>query len=177
MMQTVRKPGRMTALMHTFVWVSASLVLSGCSDPLDELRGEIEKAKARPGGRIEPLPEVKPYVSVAYTMAEERSPFVPGTNLEGAGGLRPDSDRPREYLEQFPLDTLRMVGTMNLGGTQYGLVQTKDGLIHRVVAGNHLGQNDGRIESIAEAEIALLEIVPDGLGGYVERQAALALSE
>ncbi|MGA0072739.1 MAG: pilus assembly protein PilP [Steroidobacteraceae bacterium] len=163
--------------VNALLWVSLSLALSGCSDPLDELRGEIEKAKARPGGRIEPLPEAKPYVSVAYTMAEERSPFVPGGNLEGAGGLRPDSDRPREYLEQFPLDTLRMVGTLNLGEIQYGLVQTKDGLIHRVVAGNHLGQNDGRIETIGEAQIELVEIVPDGLGGYVERQAALALSD
>lgn len=170
-------PRRKVSAVRALVWVTTSLWLAGCSDPLDELRGEIEKAKARPGGRIEPLPEVRPYVSVAYTMAEERSPFVPGGNPEGTGGLRPDSDRPREYLEQFPLDTLRMVGTLKLGGTQYGLVQTKDGLIHRVVAGNHLGQNDGRIETIGDAQIELVEIVPDGLGGYVERQAALALSE
>ncbi len=175
--QVRRKLRHSTAVTHALVWVSASLLLSGCADPLDELRGEIEKAKARPGGRIEPLPEVKPYVSVAYTMAEARSPFVPGSDLERAGGLRPDSDRPREYLEQFSLDTLRMVGTLKLGGSQFGLVQTKDGLIHRVVVGNHLGQNDGRIETVGEAEIALVEIVPDGLGGYVERQAALALSE
>lgn len=166
--------GRFAARMVALV--ALPVLLAGCSDPLADLRGEIEKAKARPGGRIEPLPEVRPYISVQYTMSEERSPFTPGTDLAGAGGLRPDSDRPREYLEQFPLDTLSMVGTLTLGGVQYGLVRTQDGLIHRVVNGNHLGQNDGRIETIKEAGIEIVEIVPDGLGGYVERQAGLALS-
>jgi type IV pilus assembly protein PilP len=72
---------------------------------------------------------------------------------------------------------MKMVGTLKLGASLYGLVQTKDGLIHRVVPGNHLGQNDGRITSVNELRVALVEIVPDGLGGYIERQAALALSE
>lgn len=164
-------------LRSILLWAAVPIFLAACADPLADLRVEIEKAKARPGGRIEPLPEVRPYVSVEYTMSEQRSPFVAGSNLEVGGGLRPDSDRPREYLEQFPLDTLRMVGTLKLGGVQYGLVQTKDGLIHKVVTGNHIGQNDGRIETIDEANIGLVEIVPDGLGGYVERQAALALSD
>ena len=68
-------------------------------------------------------------------------------------GPRPDSQRPREYLEQFPLDTLKMVGTLRLGGGNYGLVQTKDGLIHRVLPGNHLGQNDGRVMTVSDAKI------------------------
>jgi type IV pilus assembly protein PilP len=157
--------------------VVAALSLAGCGGGLDELRGEIEKAKARPGGRIEPLPEVVPYESYAYSMSGERSPFMQSRAGEAPGGPRPDSNRPREYLEQFPLDTLKMVGTLKLGGSNYGLVQTKDGLIHRVVPGNHLGQNDGRITSVNDARIAVVEIVPDGLGGYIERQAALALSD
>jgi type IV pilus assembly protein PilP len=157
--------------------VVAALTLAGCGGGLDDLRGEIEQAKARPGGRIEPLPEVVPYESYAYSMAGERSPFVQSRAGESGDGPRPDIKRPREYLEQFPLDTLRMVGTLKLGGSNYGLVQTKDGLIHRVVPGNHLGQNDGRITSVNDARIAVTEIVPDGLGGYIERQAALALSD
>ncbi len=165
------------SLARPLIWLVIPALVTACSDPLADLRGEIERAKARPGGRIEPLPEVRPYVSVEYTMADERSPFTPGTDPQSAGGLRPDSDRPREYLEQFPLDTLGMVGTLTLGGVQYGLVRTQDGLIHRVVVGNHLGQNDGRIESINQANIGVVEIVPDGLGGYVERQAGLALSD
>jgi type IV pilus assembly protein PilP len=157
--------------------VVAALSLAGCGDGLDDLRTQIEQAKLRPGGRITPLPEVVPYESYAYTMAGERSPFMQSLAGETAGGPRPDSKRPREYLEQFPLDTLKMVGTLNLGGSDYGLVQTKDGLIHRVLPGNHLGQNDGRITSVNDARIAVVEIVPDGLGGYIERQAALALSD
>ena len=157
--------------------VMAALSLAGCDGGLDELRGQIEQAKLRPGGRIAPLPEVVPYESYAYSMAGERSPFTQSTVGENVGGPRPDSKRPREYLEQFPLDTLKMVGTLRLGGSNYGLVQTQDGLIHRVLPGNHLGQNDGRITSVNDAQVAVVEIVPDGMGGYIERQAALALSD
>ena len=154
-----------------------ALSLAGCGDGTADLRTEIEKAKMRPGGRIEPLPEVAPYESYAYSMAGERSPFLQSLAGDTGSGPRPDSKRPREYLEQYPLDTLKMVGTLKRGGSHYGLVQTKDGLIHRVVPGNHLGQNDGRITSVNDARIAVVEIVPDGLGGYIERQAALALSD
>ena len=89
--------------------------------------------------------------------------------------MRPDAERSREFLEQFPLDTLRMVGTMQLGDTNYGLIQTSDGLIHRVVPGNYMGQNDGRISTVTESDIELVEIISDGIGGYLERQAAIAL--
>ena len=92
-------------------------------------------------------------------------------------GLRPDSKRNREFLEQFSLDTLKMVGTLNLGGNHYGLVLTKDGRVHRVVVGEHMGHNDGTITDITPSKIALAEIIPDGLGGYVERPAALGLNE
>lgn len=156
----------------------ASLVLvAGCSDGLDKLRADIENAKQRPGGHIKPLPEVKPYVSHEYQMADRRSPFLQSLAGEGPSGPRPDVQRPREYLEQFPLDTLKMVGTLRLGNAQYGLLQTRDGMIHRVLPGNHLGQNDGSVVSVSDARIAVVEIVPDGLGGYLERQAALALSD
>jgi type IV pilus assembly protein PilP len=155
----------------------AALSLAGCGDGTGDLRAEIEKAKMRPGGRIAPLPEVAPYESYEYSMGGERSPFLQSLAGESPNGTRPDSQRPREYLEQFPLDTLKMVGTLKRGGANYGLVQTKDGLIHRVVSGNHLGQNDGRITSVSDVRIALVEIVPDGMGGYIERQAALALSD
>jgi type IV pilus assembly protein PilP len=161
----------------TAAGIAGSLVLAGCSDGLDDLRGEIEAAKQRPGGRIQPLPEVRPYVSHEYQMADRRSPFLQSLAGENATGPRPDVQRPREYLEQFPLDTLKMVGTLRLGGGNYGLVQTKDGLIHRVLAGNHVGQNDGRVMSVSDAKITVIEIVPDGLGGYLERPAALALAD
>lgn len=157
--------------------MAAALLLGGCGGGLDDLRAEIEQAKQRPGGRIAPLPEVAPYESYAYSMADRRSPFLQSLAGDSGPGPRPDSKRPREFLEQFPLDTLKMVGTLKLGASSYGLVQTKDGLIHRVLPGNRVGQNDGRILSIGDARITVIEIVPDGLGGYLERPAALALSD
>src|SRR5256886_10616124 len=93
------------------------------------------------------------------------------------GGIRPDAKRNREFLEQFSLDTLKMVGTLRLGGQMYGLVQTKDGLVHRVSAGNHLGQAEGKITDITPAKIILIEVVPDSLGGENERPPAPAPHE
>ncbi len=168
-----RMPNKLKALR--FAGLMALPLLGGCSDGLDDLRGEIATAKERPGGRIPPLPEVKPYISHEYQMAERRSPFLQSLAGESPAGPRPDVKRSREFLEQFPLDTLRMVGTLKLGGSNYGLVQTKDGLVHRILPGNHVGQNDGRVTSVNESRIALVEIVPDGLGGYIERPAALAI--
>ena len=151
--------------------------LTGCSGRDADLTRFIDATKREPGGRIEPLPEVKPYEAYNYADQELRSPFVPGGSGGANANLRPDSHRNREYLEQFSLDTLRMVGTLNLSGNHYGLVKTKDGRVHRVVVGEHMGTNDGKITDISPSKIALVEIIPDGLGGYIERPAALALNE
>ncbi len=157
--------------------------VAGCGGDMDDLDKFINETKALPGGRIEPLPEITPYEIFTYVADENgfRSPFVPDSPQAAAGmaagGTRPDRDRSREFLEQYPLDTLRMVGTMELGNANYGLVQTSDGLIHRVVAGNYLGQNDGRIISVGESQIELIEIISDGIGGYLEREAAVGLSD
>jgi type IV pilus assembly protein PilP len=102
---------------------------------------------------------------------------VPERAKNGPNSVQgPDPNRPREFLEQFPLDTMHMVGTLSVNGGTFGLLQTADGLIHRVSVGNHIGQNYGRIMSISESEISLVEVIPDGLGGYLERPASIALS-
>jgi type IV pilus assembly protein PilP len=165
---------------HRIALAAALLAaLAGCSNDMDEMRAKIDEMKARPSRGIEPLPEVKPYETFEYGAAAMRSPFEAGmsASANSPNSIRPDSSRPREFLEQFSLDTLRMVGTLNLQGRVFGLVQTKDGLVHRVLPGNHLGQNDGRVTAVAEGKISLTEIVPDGVGGFIERPAALALSE
>jgi type IV pilus assembly protein PilP len=153
--------------------------VAGCSTDLDDLQGRITEVKSRPGGRIEPLPEVKPYETFSYAATELRSPFIQGMPAAAMapGAVRPDLNRPREFLEQFSLDTLRMVGTLRLQGRTYGLIQTQDGLVHRVLPGNRVGQSDGRITAIEEGKISLIEIVTDGMGGFIERPAAIALSE
>jgi len=153
-------------------------LLAACSGRDTELDQFIAATKAEPGGRVEPLPEVKPYDSYVYTSSAKRSPFVPGgSGASSNAGVRPITNRNREFLEQFSLDTLRMVGTLNLGGHRYGLVQVRDGRVHRVLVGNYLGQNDGKITEISATKISVTEVVPDGLGGYIERPAALALNE
>jgi type IV pilus assembly protein PilP len=152
--------------------------LAGCGGGTADLKRELDEKKARPGSRIEPLPEIKPYESFVYDPAGLRSPFQPSVPVvaPGAGGVRPDVHRNREFLEGFSLDTLKMVGTLRQGGKTYGLVQTKDGLIHKVLPGNYVGQNDGRVQNILDSKITVVEIVPDGLGGYMERPAAIALA-
>ncbi len=176
-MRTTVKPR--SSVTRAALLGTAIVLLAGCGNDMDELQTKVDEVKSAPGTGIEPLPEVKPYETFSYAAADQRAPFEPGlsANANAPGAVRPDQNRPREFLEQFSLDTLRMVGTVNLKGRLFGLVQTKDGLVHRVLAGNHLGQSDGRITGIEEGRISLTEIVPDGMGGFVERPAALALSE
>jgi type IV pilus assembly protein PilP len=155
--------------------------LGACSGKDDDLRSYIDQVKARPGGRIEPLPQVKPAPTFVYAAGNRRSPFAPDAPQRRPSNdpnsvQGPDPNRPREFLEQFPLDTLRMVGTLSDRKGSFGLVQTADKLVHRVTVGNHLGQNYGRIVSITDSQIQLVEVISDGLGGYLERPAAIALA-
>jgi type IV pilus assembly protein PilP len=150
--------------------------LAGCTSADSDLQKFIQQTERQPGGHVEPLPEVKPYETFVYDDQSLRSPFVP-SQATGFNAVRRDTKRPREFLEQFSLDTLKMVGTLRIGGAVYGLVQTKDGIVHRVTTGNYIGQNDGRITDISPSKIDLTEIVPDGLGGYMKRPAALGLSQ
>jgi type IV pilus assembly protein PilP len=152
-------------------------LLAACSSADDELQSFISTTKRESGGRVAPLPEVKPYQTFTYAASNLRSPFLPSSPSGIGANLRPDPKRNREFLEQFPLDTLRMVGTLKLDGATYALVQTKDGLVNRVLTGNYIGQNDGRITDITASKILIREIVPDGTGGYIERPAALTLNE
>jgi type IV pilus assembly protein PilP len=176
----MHKPSYRSAFRLTCLALACAgyAAVTACSSADDELQRFV-RHKKEPGGRVEPLPEIKPYETFVYAAADLRSPFLPSSPGSGAGlaGVRPDQKRNREFLEQYSLDTLKMVGTLRLGGSIYGLVQTKDGLVHRVTAGNHIGQAEGKITEISPSKISVVEIVPDSLGGYMERPAALALNE
>ncbi|GBF31687.1 hypothetical protein MnTg04_01652 [bacterium MnTg04] len=162
--------------------IAAAGLLSGCTGGTADLEAFIEKTLDKPGGRIKPLPQIKPYDTFTYEADDARSPFMPDVpvvlvrNASGSA-ISPIVSRSKEFLEQFPLDSMNMVGTLELGGTMHGLLQTSNGLVHRVVVGAYIGQNDGQIKSITDVEIKLLEIISDGLGGYIERPAAVALSD
>jgi type IV pilus assembly protein PilP len=154
-----------------------AISLAGCGGGQSDLLRYIDEVKARSGGRIEALPQIKPYETFAYEADNVRSPFTPDrpAGRAGASGPRPDSGRPKEYLEQFPIDTLAMAGTLSQGNNTYGLVQTQDGLLHKVRPGNYLGQYDGRVVAVTQAEIQIEELVPDGIGSFYKRSAAIAL--
>lgn len=165
----------------------ALLLLAGCSDDMSDLREFVKETKQRPGGQIEEIPEFEPYESFTYDSTGLRDPFRPSEGFgmsaeelaaeESKSGLAPDTSRPKEPLEQFPLDSLEMVGTLSQGGQEWGLVKSPEGVIHRVQEGNYLGQNYGRITKVAAERIEVLEIVPDGQGDWMEREAALSLGE
>jgi type IV pilus assembly protein PilP len=160
-------------------------LLTGCGRSMDDLERYTEQIQARKPGRVEPLPEVKPYQPFEYQAENRRDPFdssvIAATSAKAGHptnpDLTPDPTRPPEFLETFPLDSLRMVGTMEQGTTLWALIKTPDSTIQRVVAGNHLGQNFGKIEHITDAGIELTEIIPDGFGGWRERGGFIALSE
>jgi type IV pilus assembly protein PilP len=156
------------------------LLLAGCSSDQSDLMSYIEDVKARPGGAIEPLPEIRPAPVYDYAGYDKRSPFIPDSTQAPVNASTvgmPDFERPREELEKEPLDALTMVGTLRNAAGDWGLIQAPDGLVHRVTVGNHMGQNFGRITSISDTRIELVEIVRDELGGYMERPAAIGLND
>lgn len=166
-----------------FLILAAALALGGCADDtMRDLKAYVEEVKARPGGPIKPVPEFKPAETYTYAPADRRSPFVvqeaetEQTQAVAGTGPRPDPNRRREELEQFPLDTLRMVGILEQNNEIWGLVQSKEKTIYRVQPNNYIGQNHGKINRITEDQIELTELIPDGIGGYIERRATLALA-
>jgi type IV pilus assembly protein PilP len=179
----MRRPGQW---VKAIMFALAGVMIAGCSgDNLSDLRSFVQAEKAKPGGRVEPIPEVKPFASFTYKVNGRKSPFQPWGMSGGAaksstastGGLHPDTNRRREALESFPLDGLRMVGTLTQKGAMWAIIQAPDGLVYRVKRNNYLGQNYGRITKITEDKVELVEIVPDGLGGWEERKADLVLAE
>ncbi len=161
------------------------LSLAGCSSQhYGDLETYVAQVKAEHKGHIAPLPEIKPYETFTYTDAGLRDPFESFAmanqhqqKVSSNTGLHPDSNRKREALEAFSLDTLQYVGTLERGTTVWALVQAPDQTVHRVKIGDYMGQNYGKITRITENRIDLKEIVPNGLGGWIERNASLALKE
>lgn len=158
------------------------LSLSACSSQhYSDLDKYIEDVKHKTKGHIEPLPEVKTYESFTYQAQDLRDPFTPFTEAPSEQlaqpGISPDQHRKREALEAFPLDSLKFVGTIEKDGVMWGLITAPDKAIYRVQVGNHMGKNYGEIVALSESTIMLKEIIPNGSGGWVEREASLALSE
>lgn len=167
--------------------IAATLVLAtglaACSsDNLDDLRSYIDEVKARQGGKIEPVPEFKPFETASYDVDAGRDPFSPwvlkkteDVAARGGDGLQPDLTRRKEALEEFPLDSLKMTGTLEAGNQRWAIITAPDGVIYRVRKGNYIGQNNGKIVEVADQKLSVSEIVPDGLGGWRIRESTVAL--
>lgn len=163
--------------------VLVAALLFGCSN--SEKRAEeeayVQRIKSRKIKEVEPLPEIKPYEPFAYTAANLRSPFAPPVLAEqpkkfiADGGVHPDMNRRKEVLESYPLDSLRMVGTIEQNNKRWALIVDPNGTVYRLAKGNYVGQNHGRIDTITNDKITLTEIVPDPSGGWRERQGSMAL--
>lgn len=163
-----------------------SVLLTGCGgDDFADLKQYISEVNARPKGTIAPLPEVKPVEPFVFKPEGLRDPFRPISEAQEAeeaeiavgNGIKPDTSRRKEELEAFPLDSLRMVGTVVMKNNLWGLVKSSDKTIYRVQVGNHMGKNYGRVIRILTDKIELMEIVPDKPGTWREQQTSLAITE
>ncbi len=167
-----------------------AIVLSGCgSDGLTDLRQFTENTHKNRKPRVDPIPEVKVFEKFAYTAYKLPDPFA-RANLRraavaasdaaaSASGLGPDLTRAKEALEQYPLDALTMVGTLQKGKDIWAIIRVRSagGEMHRVKVGNHMGRNYGMITEVTEDKIALVELVRSSLGDWIEREASIKLRE
>ena len=163
----------------TTALIALTALVSGCSRDNSDLNAFIEETKSKHVGSVQPLPQFKPYKNFTYSASDARDPFEAAFEEEEkstiTSSLRPAIQRPKEPLESFPLDTLRMVGILEQNQQVWGLVKDPNNVVHRVQAGNYAGHNEGQILSVTEQQIDLIEIIPDGLGAYIEREASLAI--
>ena len=160
-----------------------SVLLTGCGgEEFQDLRDFVKNAGADMRGKIPPPPEVKPYEPFVYdngaNLPDPFKPRKPEARSPGhRGANEPDFDRPKEALEEFPLESLKMVGYLYQNKVGYAVVRAPDGKLHRVKAGNYIGMNFGLIQEVGDTEVKVKEIVQDSSGDWSERLSSLQLAE
>ena len=160
-------------------------LLGACGRSVTSTPGEapnlesfVAEVKARPAPPLDPLPVMQQFETFEYAAQGLRDPFSNAfTDRSNGSGPRPDSDRRKQTLEQFPLDSLDMVGTLGRGNSVVALVMAPDKVTYRVQPGAYMGQSDGRVTGVFEDRIELVELVPDGAGGWLERPATVVLED
>lgn len=170
-------------LRSVLVIAVGAILLTACQGDQDDLSRYISDVKARPATPIAPIPPVRTYTPYIYEGLTGRDPFRQSTSegsdevasKNSSSGPRPDLQRTREYLERFELDTLVMVGTFSKESSDWALIRDPDGTVHRVAVGNYLGKNHGKLSSISPDEVELSEFIADGAGGWLVRDASIAL--
>ncbi len=175
---------RVMMTLRTLGLVACATVLTGCGSGGDfaDIEEFMTKVDAMPRGRIEPLPPFEQVPPFAYQASDKRSPFEPPVLVKkveresGGPQVTPNFARVKQFLEQYAIAQISMVGTLSQGVDTFALIKDGDGGVHRVRMGDYMGSDHGRISNIDEAEIELIEIVPDGTGGWVERARTVALA-
>lgn len=177
----------MKPLSQLILVLASGLFLAGCGgDQHDDLRKWMAESSKDMKGKLEPLPELKPFPIITYEAKDRLDPFSAGRiepeKAEAGGGKKPDFDRPKEELEKFALENLNFIGILNQSKSKnrYALIQANNGVVYKAVMGNYLGQNFGRIVDITESEVVLIETVKDPTGqtkDWIERQSTLQLQE
>lgn len=165
------------------------VLLAGCvGGDHSDIDKFIAEARSKPQGVIDPIPVFKPYKAFRYNAASKRAPFdIPVQaqqifSLYQQSDVKPDNTRVKEQLEEFPLESLSMVGTLERNGQLWGLIDDGNGKegggsVHQVLVGNFVGRNHGRIVEISADSIGVIEIVSNGPESWVERPRTINLRE
>lgn len=165
--------------------VLATAWLSACSGgDHEDLKAFMEEVKARPKGHIEPIPTFRPYEAFTYSATALRGPFDKPVDVkeitriaQPSSNVKPDLNRVKEFLERFNIEALSMVGSLEQYGQLWVLIDDGEGGVHRVKNGNYMGRNHGKIVETTETYVSVVEIVPNGVDGWVERPRTLKLRD
>lgn len=167
--------------LRVYITILAASLLVGCAEQkMDDLQRFVENVHKDKKPRVEPLPRIKPYETFTYTASKLTDPFAPGNLTQSqpaavGSGLSPDLARRKEPLEQFPLDSLSMVGTLSRGDTIWAVIRAPDDTIHRAQTGNYMGQNYGEIQKVTAGKLFVNELVSGGNNNWIERKSSIAI--
>jgi len=169
------------SLQRICLIILASSLMIGCAErKMDDLQRFVENVHKDKQPRVEPLPRIKPHETFTYTATKLTDPFFKGNlaqsqPMAAASGLTPDMTRRKEPLEQFPLDSLSMVGTLSRGDDIWAVIRAPDDTIHRAQAGNYVGQNYGEIQKVTSGKLLVSELVAGGNNNWIERESSIAI--
>jgi type IV pilus assembly protein PilP len=165
--------------MRPLIISMLALGLTACGGgDMDDLRTFVAETGKEMQGKIDPLPEIKAYEPFTYEAFDLPDPFKPRKLSKGSGGgIQPDLTRPKEPLEAFSLETLKLVGMLSKKGAMHAVIKTPENAIYHVRKGNYVGQDFGLITRITDTEVTLREIVQDSAGDWSERISTLVLQD
>ncbi len=169
---------------NTLMLVAFAVFLTACtSNDYSDLSSFMAEVKAKPIGQIEPIPTFIPYEPFDYSVSQMRSPFDRPVTIENlvqlfpVSSIEPEPNRVKEFLEQFSIESINMVGTIEQKGQRWALIDDNNGNVHFVKEGNYLGKDHGMIRVVSERHVQLMEIIANGVSGWVERPRTIELVE